>query len=158
MSKITISRPGRRIQTRRSGVHGRGVFALQNIVEGQTIIEYVGEVISWKQALQRHPHDPGDPNHTFYFHIDEETVIDALYGGNSSRWINHACVPNCEADEVGGRVYIKALRNIFAGEELYYDYGLVIDERYSPALKAQYPCCCGAGNCRGTLLAPKRRR
>jgi SET domain-containing protein len=158
VSKKSLSGSSRRIQTRRSGVHGKGVFALQDIAEGENIIEYVGEVISWKQALQRHPHDPGDPNHTFYFHIDENTVIDALYGGNTSRWINHACEPNCEADEVDGRVHIKALRNIAAGEELSYDYGLVIDERYSPKLKAQYPCWCGAGSCRGTLLAPKRRR
>lgn len=146
----------RRIQTRRSGVHGKGVFALQDIAEGETIIEYVGEIISWPEAQARHPHDPQDPNHTFYFHIDEDHVIDALFGGNSSRWINHACDPNCEADESGGRVFIKALRNIRAGEELNYDYGLIIDERYTPKLKAEYPCWCGAKNCRGTLLAPKR--
>jgi uncharacterized protein len=46
----------RRIQTRRSGVHGKGVFALVDIAEGETIIEYVGEVISWKEAQRRHPH------------------------------------------------------------------------------------------------------
>ena len=66
--------------------------------------------------------------------------------------------PNCEADEDEGRVFIKALRNIKAGEELNYDYGLIIDERYTPKLKAEYPCWCGAKNCRGTLLAPKRRK
>ena len=148
----------RRIQTRRSGVHGKGVFAVQNIAKGQNIIEYVGEVISWTEAQRRHPHDPSDPNHTFYFHVDEKHVIDALYGGNSSRWINHSCNPNCEADEVDGRVFIKALRNIKAGEELNYDYGLMIDERYTPKLKAEYPCWCGAKTCRGTLLAPKRSR
>ena len=113
--KPVVSRPGRRIQTRRSGVHGKGVFAVQDIAEGETLIEYVGEVITWKEAQRRHPHDPEDPNHTFYFHIDEEHVIDAKFGGNSSRWINHSCDPNCEADEEDGRVFIKALRNIAAG-------------------------------------------
>jgi hypothetical protein len=102
----------------------------------------------------RHPHDPKDPNHTFYFHVDEDRVIDALHGGNSSRWINHSCDPNCEADEVDGRIFIKALRDIAAGEELNYDYGLIIDERYTPKLKAEYPCWCGSAHCRGTLLAP----
>ncbi|MDP2368704.1 MAG: SET domain-containing protein-lysine N-methyltransferase [Rhodoferax sp.] len=149
---------GRRIQTRRSGVHGKGVFAVQDIAEGESIIEYVGEIVSWPDAQARHPHNPNDPNHTFYFHIDETRVIDALHGGNSSRWINHSCAPNCEADEQDGRVFIKALRNIAAGEELHYDYGLIIDERYTPKLKAEYPCWCGAQDCRGTLLAPKRRR
>jgi SET domain-containing protein len=148
---------GRKIQARKSSIHGRGVFALEDIAEGETLIEYVGEIISWKEALRRHPHDPKDPNHTFYFSLDDGRVIDALYGGNSSRWINHACKPNCEADEVEGRVFIKALRDIRAGEELNYDYGLIIDEPYTKKLKAEYPCWCGAKKCRGTLLAPKRK-
>ncbi|MEY3610319.1 MAG: hypothetical protein RJB14_41, partial [Pseudomonadota bacterium] len=149
---------GKRIQVRRSGVHGKGVFALQDIAEGETLIEYVGEVISWDEAQDRHPHDPEDPNHTFYFHVNEDRVIDALYGGNSSRWINHSCAPNCEADEENDRIFIKAIRNIKAGEELNYDYGLIIDEPYTKKLKAEYPCWCGAKNCRGTLLSPKDRK
>lgn len=143
---------------RRSGIHGKGVYAVQAIAAGETIIEYVGEIITWEEAQARHPHDPDDPNHTFYFHIDAGRVIDALHGGNSSRWINHSCDGNCEAVEEGGRVFIKALRDIAPGEELHYDYGLIIDERYTSKLKAQYPCWCGAANCRGTLLAPKRKR
>jgi SET domain-containing protein len=158
LEKSSAAPSQRRIQTRRSGVHGKGVFALQDLAEGETIIEYVGEIISWVEAQRRHPHDPHDPNHTFYFHIDENRVIDALYGGNSSRWINHSCDANCEAEEVDGRVFIKARRNIRAGEELNYDYGLIIDERYTPKLKAEYPCWCGSKNCRATLLAPKRGR
>ncbi len=148
--------PGRRIQTRRSGVHGKGVFAVQDIAEGEVLVEYTGEVISWQEAQDRHPHDPKQPNHTFYFHVDEDRVIDAKFGGNSSRWINHSCNPNCFADEQDGRIFITALRNIRAGEELNYDYGLIIEERYTPKLKAEYPCWCGSKNCRGTLLAPKR--
>ena len=134
---------GKRIQARRSGVHGKGVFAVQDIAAGETIIEY-------------HPHDPSQPNHTFYFHVDEDVVIDAAHGGNSARWINHSCAPNCYTDERGGRIFIVALRNIAAGEELNYDYGLIIEERYTPKLKAEYPCWCGAPTCRGTMLAPKR--
>ena len=146
---------GRRIQTRRSGVHGKGVYAVVDLAEGETLIEYVGEVISWEEALLRHPHDPQDPNHTFYFHIDEDHVIDAKHGGNSSRWINHSCQPNCEAEIDGRRVFIRAKKNIPAGQELFYDYGLVIDEPFTAELKAQYPCWCGAKKCRGTLLTPQ---
>ena len=157
-ASATSAADGRRIQIRRSGVHGKGVFALQDLAEGETLIEYLGEVITWKEALRRHPHDPTDPNHTFYFHMDEKHVIDAKHGGNSSRWINHSCKPNCEADETDGRVFIKALRNIKAGEELFYDYGLIIDAKYTPELLAEYPCWCGASSCRGTLLAPKDKK
>lgn len=157
VAKKTAS-PQRRIAVRSSGVHGKGVFAEVDIAEGETLIEYKGEVITWPEALRRHPHDPSDPNHTFYFSIDEKHVIDGKVNGNSARWINHSCAPSCEADEEDGRVFIRALRNIAAGEELNYDYGLVIDERYTPKLKAEYPCWCGAATCRGTLLAPKSRK
>ncbi len=150
---------GRRIQVRRSGVHGKGVFALQPIAAGETLIEYIGEIIDWPEALRRHPHDPTDPNHTFYFSLDDGShVIDANVGGNASRWINHACEPNCEADEDEGRVFIKALHDLSPGDELFYDYGLVIDERYTPKLKKDYACRCGSARCRGTMLAPKRPR
>jgi SET domain-containing protein len=149
---------GRRIQVRRSGVHGKGVFALREIAAGERVIEYTGERIGWREALRRHPHDPADPHHTFYFSLETGGVIDAKVGGNASRWINHACDPNCEAEETDGRVFIKALRDLMPGEELFYDYGLVIDERLTPTLKRQYACRCGAAGCRGTMLAPKRRR
>ena len=147
----------RRIQVRRSEIHGKGVYVVQDIAAGETLIEYVGEIISWQEAQARHPHDPENPNHTFYFHIDENHVIDGLYGGNSSRWINHSCDANCEAEDRNGRIFIKALRDIAAGVELNFDYGLMVDQRLTKKLKAEYPCWCGATNCRGTLLAPRHR-
>lgn len=127
------------------------------IARDELIIEYTGEVIGWPEALRRHPHDPEDPNHTFYFSLDGGKVIDAKVGGNSSRWINHACEPNCQADETDGRVFIRALRDLQPGDELFYDYGLVLDERQTAKLKKQYACRCGSPACRGTMLAPKSR-
>ena len=140
--------PRRKIEVRDSGVHGRGVYAAAPIAAGTKIIEYTGERITWDVAVDRHPHDPAQPNHTFYFHLDGGLVIDALY----------ACAPNCEADEVDGRVFIKALRDIAPGEELFYDYGLVLDERHTAKVKKQFACWCGALTCRGTMLAPKKGR
>ena len=156
-SKSSTRSNGRRIQVRQSGVHGKGVYAIRPINKGEVVIEYKGEMVTWKQAERRHPHDPDDPDHTFFFHIDDKHVIDAAYGGNAARWINHACKPNCESDidEQRYRVYIRALRRIEPGEELFYDYGLVIDEPYTKKLKKQFACRCGAKRCRGTMLAPK---
>jgi len=147
---------GRRIQVRKSGVHGKGVFAARDIAKGEVLIEYIGERITWEQALDRHPHDPSQPDHTFYFHIDDGHVIDANVGGNAARWINHACTTNCIADEQDGRIFIVAKKAIKKGDELFYDYGLVIDERYTPAVKKRFECRCGTRGCRGTMLSPKR--
>jgi uncharacterized protein len=157
-AKAGAARNGRRIQVRRSGVHGKGVFALQALRKGEYVATYRGEPITWQEALRRHPHDPSQPDHTFYFHIDDEHVIDGKVGGNAARWINHSCAPNCIADDSSGEVHILALRHIRPGEELFYDYGLIIDERYTPKLKQRFACRCGAKSCRGTMLAPKRAK
>lgn len=147
----------RRIQVRRSGVHGRGVYALAPIAAGERIIEYKGERISDDEAADRHPADPHEPNHTFYFSLEGGGVIDARYHGNSARWINHSCDPNCEADEIDGRVFIHALRDLEPGEELFYDYRLAVDERMTARLKKEYECRCGAKSCRGTMLELRKK-
>ncbi len=149
---------GRRLQVRKSGVHGKGMYALQPIAEGEFVIEYTGEIIGWDEAVRRHPHDPSQPDHTFYFHLSDELVIDGRLHGNSAKWINHSCEPNIEADDASGRVLLHALRDIAAGEELFFDYGLVIDERMTPALKKRFACHCGAASCRGHMLAPRQPR
>jgi len=147
-----------KIIVRNSRIHGRGVYAGRRLKKGERIVEYKGEVISWREADRRPPSDPDDPNHTFFFALDDHRkVIDANVGGNAARWINHSCEPNCETTEDEGRVFIEALRDIRAGEELSYDYGLIIDERITPTLKKQYRCLCGAPDCRGTMLALRKR-
>lgn len=150
----------RKIVVRDSGIHGRGVYANRKISAGERIIEYRGEIISWKEADRRPPSDPDDPSHTFFFSLsDGKQVIDGSIGGNSSRWMNHSCAPNCETTETDtGRVYVEALRDIRAGEELVYDYCLIIDEKITKKLKKQYRCRCGAPECRGTMLAKKKKK
>lgn len=150
----------RRIEIRNSKVHGRGVYAARALKAGERIIEYKGERIGWKEADRRPPSDPDDPHHTFFFALsDGKTVIDAARGGNAARWINHSCEPNCETEETDdGRVFIQAVRDIRRGEELNYDYGLVIDGRITPQLKRDYACRCGARACRGTMLDVKKKR
>ena len=144
------------IAVKNSKIHGRGVFVKKDIPKGAAVIEYIGERISWKQALRRHPHDPEQPNHTFYFSLEDGRVIDANVGGNAARWINHSCKPNCEADEiqVGGesRVFIFARRKLLPGEELFYDYSLNLDGKLSKKEKRDYACFCGSKKCRGTML------
>lgn len=146
---------------RRSRLHGNGVFAARKIPAGTQIIEYGGRRISAKEADRRHPTNPDDPFHTFFFALSTGKVIDGGDGGNDARWINHSCAPNCEAQESskGKRVYIVALRDIKRGEELLYDYGLVIDGCITKSLKQAYRCLCGAPECRGTMLAlPEKKK
>ena len=151
------SKPWHTLRT--SKIHGTGVYAARKIPAGTRIFEYVGEIISADEADRRHPVNPEDPFHTFFFALSNGTVIDGNVGGNDAKWINHSCEPNCETEESDEfRVFIVALRDISRGEELYYDYGLVLDERLTKTVKEQYRCLCGTPSCRGTMLALKRRR
>lgn len=151
------SKPWHTLRT--SKIHGTGVYAARKIPAGTRIFEYVGEIISADEADRRHPVNPDDPFHTFFFALGNGTVIDGNVGGNDAKWINHSCEPNCETEESDDfRVFIVALRDISRGEELYYDYGLVLDERLTKTVKEQYRCLCGTPSCRGTMLALKKLR
>jgi SET domain-containing protein len=144
-----------KIVVKNSRIHGRGVYAGRKLAKGERVVEYKGELITWKECDRRPPSDPDDPHHTFFFSLsDGKHVIDAAVGGNAAKWINHSCDPNCETeeDDEGQRVFIVALRDIKAGEELNYDYGLIMDGRITAQEKKNYACHCGTRKCRGTML------
>jgi SET domain-containing protein len=144
---------------RRSKVQGRGVFAAEGIARGARVVEYTGARITHAEAdASADDDDPGRRHHTFLFAVDDEVVIDGSVGGSDARFVNHSCDPNCEIVIARRRVYIRALRDIDAGEELSYDYWYITDESYSLAdLRRIYPCRCGAAICRGTLARPPER-
>ena len=143
----------KRFVVRSSEIHGRGVFAKRKIRKGTVIVEYKGKRSSYKEAMTRPHSDPEDAAHTFLFELDDGRVIDARVRGNSARWINHSCDPNCEPfEDEDGRVFIQAKRKIHRGEELAYDYKLQFDGRMSKRERQGFACHCGSPKCRGTLL------
>lgn len=155
----------RSIVVRRSPIHGSGVFAARDIPAGDTVIEYRGTVISHDEADNLHEGSV-ESGHTFLFTLNDDYVIDANRNGNSARWINHSCEPNCEAvmveDEDGDRsrdrIFIETLRPIEQGEELTYDYGITLHVRHTPRLKRLWACRCGSDLCSGTMLKQRRVR
>ena len=152
----------RRIAARRSPIHGNGVFAVAPIKKGEEIIQYKGTLMTHDEADDMYG-DGGETGHTFLFTLNDDYIIDANRKGNIARWINHSCNPNCEAfveeNEKGNsrkdRVIIEAKRNIKAGEELTYDYGIVLEVAHTARLKKLWVCLCGSPKCTGTLLKPK---
>ncbi len=95
----------------------------------------------------------------YFFAIgDGRWVIDPSVGGNEAQWINHSCDPNCVIRERKGRIFIHALQNIRAAEELFYDYHLETDADVprTKEIENECPCRCHSPRCRGTLLAPAK--
>ena len=140
---------------RRSGVHGKGAFALKDIRKGTRLVEYVGENITPAESDRRYDDTKVKDHHTFLFSVDSRKVIDATYGGNESRFINHSCDPNCDAVIENRRVYIEANRTIRKGEELAYDYNYERTPKTTKADEKLYKCLCGSPNCRGTIVSAK---
>ncbi|GFP89855.1 histone-lysine n-methyltransferase ashh2 [Phtheirospermum japonicum] len=133
------------------GKKGYGLQALEDISQGQFLIEYVGEVLDVhvhearqkEYALNGHKH--------FYFMtLNGSEVIDACAKGNLGRFINHSCEPNCRTEKwmVNGEVCVGlfSLREIKKGEEVTFDYNYV---RVFGA--AARKCVCGSPNCRGYI-------
>ena len=153
------------IEMRSSAIHGNGVFAIADISEGQEIIEYAGKRLTHARADHKYG-GSSITGHTFLFTLNDDYVIDGNQDGNDARWINHSCDPNCRAWKIDAedgnpkhdRVVIEARRAITRGEELTYDYGIVLDEPYTRELKAAWVCRCGARTCSGTMLKPKPRK
>lgn len=126
---------------RSSDIHAAGCYTTTPIRKGTLIVEYTGPRITKEEGDVIYEESPV----TYLFGLgDGETVID---GHGTAMFINHSCDPNCETEEIDGQVWIKALRNIKANEELTYDYLLYDGDDDAP-------CYCGAKKCRGTMYAP----
>ena len=106
--------PKKDLQVKR-GINGLGLFAKVPIKKGDCVIEYFGEVITAAEANRR--------GGRYLFETSSNRHIDGTTRANIARYINHSCRANCEPDTSAGRVYISAIKNIAAGEELCYDYG-----------------------------------
>ena len=100
---------------------GMGLFAKHAIGEEDTIGYYTGEVITEKEF-----HDPERPFSAYVMWVTKDHI---LVGegpkANYTRYINHDDEPNAFL-VVSSRwktARIQALRDIEAGEEIFFDYG-----------------------------------
>jgi len=130
-----------RLIIRSSSIHAAGCYTLDAIKKGTRLCEYEGPRITKEEADARYE----NRFVTYLFgYGDMNMVID---GFGTPMFINHSCAPNCETEDDNDRIFVVALRNIAAGEELLYEYNL-----YDSDEDAQ-DCYCGAPQCRGTMFS-----
>ena len=129
-----------------SPVHGLGAFAMRPLEAGERIVEYTGERITKTESQIR----CAAGNH-FIFSFDDEWDLDGDQPDNPARFVNHSCEPNCEAIQRDDRIWLIALRDIRAGEELSFDYGYDLENYHD------HPCHCGVPGCCGYVVAEQFR-
>ena len=125
---------------RSSDIHAAGCYTTAPIARGARVVEYTGDVVSNEEGDRLYK----DKDYTYLFALDGGTHMVDGYG--MAMYINHSCDPNCETDQIDGRIWIIARRHIQPGEELTYDYNLFDGE-------GEAPCTCGARKCRGTMYS-----
>lgn len=125
-----------------SKIHSSGVFAKQKITSGSKVVEYKGRLISKEESKKLCSF-----GNNYIFELDEKTDIDGNVEWNIARFINHSCEPNCEAQIIDGHIWIVAIKDIEAGEELTFNYGYSLDNYQD------YPCKCGSHKCVGFMVA-----
>ena len=132
-----------RVRVGISRIAGHGLFAAQAIKQGTKIMRYIGEKITTEESDRRLA-----AGNVYIFGLNERSALDGDTPKNTARYINHSCDPNCHTEQYGNTIWIVALRDIQAGEELTYNYEYELDDE--PA----EPCHCGAPHCCGYILAP----
>ncbi|XP_073177043.1 histone-lysine N-methyltransferase 2A isoform X4 [Lepidochelys kempii] len=138
------------LKSARSPIHGRGLFCKRNIDAGEMVIEYSGNVIRSILTDKREKYYDSKGIGCYMFRIDDSEVVDATMHGNAARFINHSCEPNCYSRVINidgqKHIVIFAMRKIYRGEELTYDYKFPIEDASN-----KLPCNCGAKKCRKFL-------
>ena len=144
------SRSYAKLEVKRAGAKGFGLFAAEDIKAGQFIIEYVGEVLEEEEYARRKEfYIATGQRHYYFMNVGNGEVIDAVRRGGLGRFINHSCEPNCETQKwvVMGELAIGlfAIEDVSAGSELTFDYNF---ERYGDK---PMKCLCGSKSCRGVI-------
>ena len=116
------------LEVKRSNIpgSGKGLFTTKPIEKGQLIVEYRGKKTTWAEV------DHKEGTNAYIYFVNRNCVIDASGFTNSlARYANDAkglkiikgISNNCVFVKEGEQVFLKALRNIAAGEELLVSYG-----------------------------------
>ncbi|KAK0748251.1 hypothetical protein B0T21DRAFT_302637 [Apiosordaria backusii] len=113
---------------------GYGLFAAEDVAQDEFIIEYTGELISHDEGVRRENRrgdvfDEENKISYLFTLLEQEGIwVDAAIYGNLSRYINHAndtcnITPKIMYVNHEFRIKFSALRDIKAGEELFFNYG-----------------------------------
>lgn len=133
------------VEIHKSLIHGKGMFAKNNIPKDTVIFKWGGTFVS-KSKLPK--------NHDKYviIQVDEDlySVEPRNFPEDNTYFINHSCNPNVWM--IDGITFVTS-KNVKKGEELTTDYALFVSEDYI----SKWVCHCGAKYCRKKITGQDYR-
>jgi SET domain-containing protein len=145
---LPLSYHSPKTEVRESKIHGRGLFAIDDIAKGEVVAIKGGHIID-RETLRREitprlgPVEIQIDDDLFIAPVtDEEREMSMLYS-------NHSCDPNVG---IRGEITFVAMRDIRPGEELTHDWAMTDNDDYS------IECRCHAPDCRKILTGKDWRR
>lgn len=141
----------KRVYTRKSAIHGMGLYAQEDIGVGELVIEYVGSVVRRSVAdVREMRYEEQGIGDSYMFRMNSDSVIDATHRGGIGRYINHSCEPNLIAKIIGigndDHIVFYSKKAIRAHDELTYDYKFAVEDEDQKIM-----CLCQAPSCRKFL-------
>ncbi len=141
--------------TKKSKIHGMGIYASKDIPKNTKIIEYIGEKISKKEGDIRSEKrikkylNSKKTGSVYIFELNSKYDIDGTPKYNKARYINHSCNPNSAVRIAKSRIWIYSIKKIKKGNEISYDYGYEFDkDDYT-----DHVCKCGERKCIGFIIS-----
>ncbi|WP_395372961.1 SET domain-containing protein [Marinicella sp. W31] len=121
-----------------SGTHGIGLFAIEDIAQGEVVAVKGGYIMS-RDEWNRIESSVGEAAE---IQLSDTLVIAPRHADEAEGCmmaLNHSCEPNVGVE---GQITYITMRHVKAGEELLLDYAMIDD------YDGQMPCNCGAPCCR----------
>jgi uncharacterized protein len=145
---VSLSYRSPKTEVRESKIHGRGLFAIEDIAKDEIVAVKGGHIVDRKTLREKITPVLGPVE----IQIDDDLFIAPVTEEErelSMLCLNHSCDPNLG---MRGEINFVAMRDIHAGEELTHDWAMTDDDDYS------VECNCGAPDCRKILTGKDWRR
>ena len=118
----------------KGGTHGQGVFTEEPIPASSLIMQFTGPFLRYAETNAS----------TYALQIGPDLYVGA--SGSFDDYVNHSCDPNAGFRIKGTTAELHAIRDIAAGEEIFFDYSTTLDED-----DFTMTCLCGSACCRRTI-------
>ncbi|MFA6331843.1 MAG: SET domain-containing protein [Methanoregula sp.] len=132
------------LEKRNSDTEGHGIFARADIRKDERLAIFGGKIMLIDEMYQI----PEDLQR-FTMQIEERFVLGpAGTVAEDTDFFNHSCDPN---SGFKGQVFLVAMRDICAGEEITFDYAMTVSESEGSTMVFSLKCACGSPHCRRTI-------